>query len=191
MENSEAQYFVMSGEGPTPAALIMEAPDLPSAPWLDGSFLDEEIQEPLIYTLDPDYPGHLLALYDEEAVPLIREDLLAILVDAGIDNLQLFPAVIRDPGSGEEHNQYQAFNVVGVVSAADMSRSELMDTGDSTMVDVDFDRLYIDESRVEGALMFRLAEAVSAIVVHESVKRRIETAGIEGIAFYGPGEWAG
>jgi hypothetical protein len=46
------------------------------------------------------------------------------------------------------------------------------------MGDVDFHALVLDESRINGQLMFRLAENLSAIVVHESVRKAIEAAGI-------------
>jgi len=147
--------------------------------------------EPLEYTLDPDYPGHLIPLYHEESVPLMRDDLVEALREAGVDNLQLFRAVVVDETTGVKHTNYKAFNVVGIIASADMERSKMMGTNDSEMVDLDFDRLVIDESKPQGTLLFRLGEAVNAIVVHESVKKKIEERGIDGIVFYGPGDWAG
>ena|SRR2546425_5903859 len=190
-EATVPQYFVMSGEGLTPAALIAEGPDLPSSPWTFGTPVDDAIHEPLLYRLDPAYPGLLQTLYHEEGVPLMRDDLVEALHEAGVDNLQLFPAVVLDETTGTRHTNYKAFNVVGIVSCADKNQSVLMGTTDSEMIDVDFDRLFIDESKTQGALLFRLAEAVNAIVVHESVRKTIEERGIDGIVFYGPGEWAG
>ena len=37
--------------------------------------------------------------------------------------------------------------------------------------------------------MFRLAESVMGIVVHESVKQAIEAAGIDTLTFVDPAEW--
>jgi hypothetical protein len=54
------------------------------------------------------------------------------------------------------------------------------------MGDVDFHALVPDESRINGQLMFRLAENLSAIVVHESVRKAIEAAGIPGFVFMAP-----
>ena len=125
------------------------------------------------------------------SIPLMRDDLLKALSDAGVDNLETFRAVLRDPFSNKDLKNYKAVNIVGVVSAADADKSERMDGSDSEMIDVDFSSLVIDESRTGGALMFRLAEAVNAIVVHEKVKNAIEKRGIPGMIFYGPGEWAG
>jgi len=196
------EYFVMSGDGPLPAAVIADDPDIASDPWYSGALIVDAISSPLVYTLVADQPGHLKPLYDDLSAPLVRQDLLDTLVAAGVDNLQTFPAEILDPGSGARHTNYQAFNVVGVVSAVDKARSRVRGTGlspeaedadtgaaeESTIVDVDFENLALDASQARGMLLFRLAESVTAIVVHASVRRRIEASGIGGIAFHGPDE---
>ena len=43
---------------------------------------------------------------------------------------------------------------------------------------------------IAGALLFRLAENVSALVVHERVKRRLEAQNL-GLTFDPPEEWFG
>jgi hypothetical protein len=48
----------------------------------------------------------------------------------------------------------------------------------------------IDSSKAKGALLFRLEEAVNAIVVHKRVREAIEGA-IRGMTFYDPREWSG
>jgi hypothetical protein len=184
------KYFVMTCEGIPDPAGMGDSPDFETGPWMSGGPLDFDVQELLEYTLDPEYPGELKPLY-ENAVPVMRDDLLEALQEAGVDNLELFRAVIRDEEKGIDYTNYKAFNIVGVVSCADMSKSQRMGTTNSTMIDVDFDSLVIDESKTGGALMFRLAEAVNAIVVHEKVKRNIKKRGIPGMTFYGPGEWTG
>lgn len=158
---------------------------------MSGRRITIDVPDPLVYSLDPNYPGELLPLYEDEAVPLFRDDLLVALQNAGVDNLEQFPAVLHDPFSKKDHTNYKAVNIVGVIACADMAGSELMGTTDSTMIDVDFAGLVIDESRTGGALLFRLAEAVNAIVVHEKVKEEVERAGIPYMTFQGPGEWAG
>jgi hypothetical protein len=37
--------------------------------------------------------------------------------------------------------------------------------------------------------MFRLAEALSTIVVHRTVRERVEAAGITTLSFYAPSDW--
>ena len=183
-------YYVMTCEGISPRTTIGDSPDVPGSPWNDGQPLIEEPEEPLIYTLDPDYPGNMLPLYDI-AEPLMRADLLNALHEAGVDNLQTYQAIIRDPATNREFTDYKAVNIVGVISAADMEKSSVMNVSDSQMIDVAFDNLVLDESRIGGSLMFRLGEAVNAIVVHERIKRVIKERQIPGMMFYESGEWSG
>jgi hypothetical protein len=159
--------------------------------WRDGAVIREPVPEPLVYLLDPDYPGTPKPLYKECAIPVMRDDVADALRQGGVDNIQYFRAILRDPKSGREYSDYKAFNIVGVIACADMGTSELMGTSDSAMIDVDFSGLVIDESKTGGALLFRLGESVSAIVVHEKVKDSIEQRAIPGFVFYGPGEWSG
>lgn len=183
-------YFVMTCEGEYPIAALDEEPELDETPWMHGSTVDPPNIE-LVYTLDPERAGNLKAMYDAPEYPIIRDDLIAALQAAGVDNLQLFDAVVRDPETGKEYTNYKAFNIVGVVSAADMDGSVLMGTSDSTMIDIDFDSLVIDEEKAGQFRLFRLAESVSAIIVSDAVRLEIERRGIPGMVFYDPSNWSG
>ncbi len=188
--NENASYFVMTCEGIAPAAAVRLVSEWNSAPWMTGELLTRTVPNPVVFRTDPDYPGTLKPMY-EGTILLMRDDLIARLRDAGVDNLQTFPAEIRDEQRKQQHTNYKAVNIVGVVSCANMAESERMDPEDDTeMIDVDFESLVIDESKTGGALLFRVAEAVSAIVVHGSVRERIEDA-VPGMTFYASGEWSG
>ena len=182
-------FYVMGCEGIFPSTALGTRPTLPRGPWMTGQRITYDVRTPLEYGLDPDYPGEMLPMY-KSAAPLMRADLLAALADAGVDNLQLFDAVLRDL-KGNENKEYKAVNVVGVVAAADLGNSRMMGTTDSTLVDADFHRLAFREKIPTDLLLFRLAESVNAIVVHDRVKRRIERAGIPGMTFYASDEWSG
>jgi hypothetical protein len=183
-------YYVMVGEGEHPVMPIASGPDA-DGNWRLGQVITEAITEPLVYTLDPDYGGTPKPMYYEKAIPVMRDDVLATLTAAGVDNIQTFEAVLVNPDTGERHANYKAYNIVGLVACADMGASERMATTDSVIGDVDFRSLVIDESKTGGALLFRMAENVSAIVVHAQVRRAIEASGIPGFVFYGPGTWSG
>lgn len=185
-------YFVMVCTGEAPSAALGGAPEMNDAPWFHGGVLSGHVEEPLIYALDPGRPGNIPVMYDDAAYPLMRDDLLEALRAAGVDNLQVFDAIIRDPATGAEHTNYKAFNIVGVVSAAEMEKSVLMGTSeDSTMIDVDFDSLSIDEERAAPFRLFRLAESVNAIIVDDHVRDEVERRGIPGIEFWDPEDWSG
>jgi hypothetical protein len=184
-------YFVMTCDGVYPSAALEDGPDLDGPSWYLGRRLTEMVPEPLVYTLDPSRPGNLRVMYYDEPYPVMRNDLVEALQSAGVDNLQLYRAVIRDPSDGTEHTDYKSFNIVGVVSAADMAGSVLMGTSESAMVDVDFESLAIDEDRAGSFRMFRLAESVNAIIVDDKVKHEVERREIPGMVFYDPEDWSG
>jgi|SRR2546429_5997063 len=184
-------HFVMTCNGVYPSAALGKGPDMNDAPWFHGTRLVGDFPQPLVYMLDPTRPGNLRAMYDDAAYPLMRDDLVEAVHSAGVDNLQLFSAVIKDPSTGAQHTNYKAFNIVGVVAAADMDKAVLMGTSDATMIDVDFDALAIDDNKAAQFRIFRLAESVSAIIVDAAVKEEVERRAIPGMVFYEPGDWSG
>jgi hypothetical protein len=183
-------YYVLGCEGIHPASTLRERPRLPRGPWMSGHEIRYDVPTPLVYGLDPDYPGDLLPFY-KSAAPLMHEKLIDVITRAGADNLQLFDAVLDDPQRSIRHSDYKAVNVIGLVAIADLSKSETMGTSDSEKIDVDFHRLVIREQIPGEYLIFRMAESVNAIVVHERIKQRIEAVSIPGMTFYASGEWSG
>ncbi len=185
----DESYFIMTCEGihpPTTARIVSE---WNGPPWMTGEVIETEVPNPFVFRLDPHYPGDLMPMY-EGTILLMRDDLVSALHEAGVDNLQLFPAVVRDEEKNKEYLNYKAVNIVGVISCANMEASERMDADDeSEIINVDFDSLVIDESKTGGALLFRLAESVGAIVVHRTIRSRVEA--LRGMTFYGSGEWSG
>jgi hypothetical protein len=96
-----------------------------------------------------------------------------------------------DPVAGKTYSDYKAINIIGLVAAADLSKSKYHAPSGTPLIDTDFDSLAIDESKARGLLMFRLAESVNAIVVHESVRAHIEKHNIPHIDFVEPSQWIG
>lgn len=192
-------YYIMVGEGVYPIAPIKKCyrEHLEVDWWTFGEKLHIEVPQPIVYDLevldedDYDQVPNVKNLADHLCVPFMHNSLYEALLAAGVDNLQVYDAVIRDIARGIDHRDFKAYNVVGLVAAADMEESTMMGTSDSTLIDADFDRLVIDESKCNGLLLFRLAENFNALVVHERVKQEVERRGIKGIFFYANGEWAG
>jgi hypothetical protein len=183
-------YYVMVCEGKYPSMPISRVPEV-TGHWRVGIPIVTDITVPLVYTLDTDYGGTPKAMYYEKSIPVMRDDVVSILASAGVENIQYFSAVLRNPKTGQEYGDYKSYNVIGLVSAADMQASEQMGTSLSTIGDVDFHALVIDEEKACGLLLFRLAEATNALVVHQKIKDAIDSSGIPGFVFYGPGEWSG
>jgi hypothetical protein len=186
-----SQFYVVEARSRAPRAAVSLLSNVPSSPWMTGKLVADP-GEVIVYGVDREYPGNLSPFYWSLQVPLIRHDLLDALKSAGVDNIQTFAAVLRDTAAGKEHTDYSALNILGLVSAADLSKSTLMRGESLTGVDRDFHKLVIDESAVPpDFLMFRLAESVNAIIVHEKVKAVIESRNIAGMIFYDQGEWSG
>lgn len=189
-------YYVMVGESVYPAASVAKThrEHLPRPTWINGQFIDFEVPQPIVYDLkidEYDTIPNVKVLGDASPVPYMHNSIMEALLAVGVDNIQYYDAVIRDLKRNIDHTDFKAFNVVGLVSAADMSASTMMGTSNSNSIDADFDRLVLDEEKCAGKLLFRLAENITAIVVSEVVKNEIEKRGIKGVMFYPSGEWAG
>lgn len=121
-------------------------------------------------------------------VPVMSARLKEALIAAGVDNINFLPITLRNSETGQTY-EYFAFNLVGLVGAADMTKSNITSHdgdffGDSVVHD-----LAIDESKINGLLMFRLKEKFSAVLVHKSVKDTIESRGIDTLKFIDPKDY--
>ena len=81
-------YYVMTCEGVYPAAVVRRVTELAGGPWMDGRLITEPVPNPMRFEVRPEYPGVLKPMY-EGAVLLMRDDLIDVLRETGVDNLQL------------------------------------------------------------------------------------------------------
>jgi hypothetical protein len=133
------------------------------------------------------YQGEPADLQDLN-VPIMSKRLKAAMDAAGVDNINYLPITLKNTETGQVYD-YFAFNLLGLVSAADRAQSKMASydgdfVGDSQVYD-----LVIDESKCGGLLMFRLKEKFSAVIVHEKVKKAVEAAGIDTVAFMNPKDY--
>jgi hypothetical protein len=158
--------------------------------WQTGSPLTEPPPTPVRVELNPDFPGVMVPMFDS-GILLMENKMLEELSKAGVDNLDVYDAVIQDPATGNTFTNYKAVNIIGAVACADLANSEFQAPSGAPIVDTDFDSLAIDADKAGGLLMFRLAEAVNGIVVHENVRTQLEHAGIPHLDFTDPADWIG
>lgn len=191
MSRSLAAYYMLECDSPVGKrrSLIDYTERTFGRDWISGARLDQPPTEPVRATVVSRADGVMLEMW-EAPLPLMTRRMLAALQFAGVDNLEVFSAELTDPRTGEVFKDYVAFNVVGAVSAADLGKSRYQ-APDGPLVSVDFDSVVLDPSRCTGALMFRLAEAVNAIVVHEAVRKGLLASGIDTLTFIEPENWAG
>lgn len=121
-------------------------------------------------------------------IPLMSIRMAEVLKRAGVDNIELYPALLTNIATGKTYD-YHAFNVVGLVSAADLAKSDWSTFDGSMILDVSFTRFALDESKPAGVLLFRLAENANGLFVHESVRDHVIAAGINTLHFMEPRRW--
>lgn len=160
--------------------------------WRLGSFIpdSEKIPNPITFSLEPYNrhsadDSHHMPSFLRAAAPIFSDKLIEALTACGVDNLVTYPCEITDPDNGHIYTNYKSVNIIGLISAADMQKSNAtVHPNGPAMYDVDFDGLVIDPSRAMGQLMFRLAESTNAIIVHQQVKDFLLDKGFTDLAFY-------
>ena len=133
----------------------------------------------------PEMPEYLKGL-----IPLFRHDLIAALQRGGVDNLDLYNAAVIETDNQTRHTNYKAANIIGAIAAADMGLSNATVNMGGPVIDVDFDGLVVDEKKTRGSLMFRLAESVHTILVHEKLRDHLLKEGFHKLEFLDPKECA-
>jgi hypothetical protein len=170
-------------------ASIDYEPDIPLRDWGVGKRFALPPPTPIIAETTDERKGQLAELI-KAPLPLMSKDMAVVLEKAGVTNIDFYEVEIQDEEEGCVHHSHLAFNLIGTIAAADLTKSNYFAEGE-VIISADFDSLVIDENKTRGALMFRLAESVNGIVVHESVKNAIEAAGIDTLTFIPPEEWVG
>jgi len=175
-------------------ALLTRPPLLapPLDNWMGGERWGVNVPKDLVFEIDEDDEGAMLPFF-EDVIPLMRTDLIAELRAAGVDNIDDYPAIVRETRTGREYDDYRAVNIIGAVRGADVSRSDIDPSSfdGELLIDAVFRRLVLDESAIEGLLLFRLAENVSIILIHQDVRDHLTRTGIESLSFIHPAEWGG
>ncbi len=184
-------YYMLECWGPfSPERVSLEdIPMFDKVSWNRGAAITATLPDPIRIDLTGEPEDVLVPMFNE-GVLVLRDDVIAGMKDAGVDDLQTFNAVLHDNRNGEDVHGYKVVNIIGVVAAADMAASDATVHG-TPLVDVDFDSVTIDAAKARDLSIFRLAECVSGIVIHERVKKRLEALGIAGLSFIDPAEWTG
>jgi hypothetical protein len=177
-------YFVMANSDANsdrPRRRVDEEPFLHDVSFFTGARISRVLPGPLEFTLTPwrrDAPAHapvkdrapVMPATLGTRIPLFRDDLLASLRNCGVDNLEVYAAAVRDPDDGSRHLNYKATNILGLVPAAELLAADLAG----------------DVAGLQRLLMFRLAEAVTVVMVHERVRTHLQQAGFDDLSFEAP-----
>ncbi len=197
-KQGKTEYYILnSGVGEESARITLE-PELPFGydNWRTGERINIDIIQPLVYKIDEYGEGVLRAFYGEIANPLMVDALVNALRECGVNNLDLYTAVIAETRTGKQYKNYKAVNIIGLVQCVDMGKSihsSLGLTGDTSDDVLFFKKLVLDEGKARASklLMFRIAENPSVILVHKNVKEHLEKMKFERLEFYHPLQYRG
>ncbi|MGH8622234.1 MAG: imm11 family protein [Burkholderiales bacterium] len=144
------------------------------------------VPKPIVVDLVPieGYTGAPNDMYDENMC-LMSDRMVAVLQSAGVDNLDLYPASLRNAETGESY-PFQAVNIIGAVRAADLKQSVWHSHDGDALFDTEFDSLVVNENGVRDLLMFRMAENTGVILIAEKIKRVLEASKFPTLRFIDP-----
>jgi hypothetical protein len=182
------QYYVMQGVAVGPVVILnsLRGP-ADGDGWMLVRNFKGQVQVPVQVTAKEDFDaGILMPLYPTPTI--MRRDLYEAICSAGVDNIDVWQAIVRKADGTILSDQYLAFNVLGIVSAAGPGTTYAPENP-SRLVDASIESLEIDESAAHGFLLFRLAESIDTVVVHRKVRAAIEARGIKNIAFVDPPDY--
>ncbi len=178
------RYYIMESRDPD-RMLLYSMPELPQEDhdsWMFGQPFTEEPTIPIEVEIQERYLNAKLLPFFEDP-PLVTLDFYQTLLDAGVDNLMAYDAEIVSEDRKIRHKGYKAINIIGLIRAAGPGTVYI---GGKRLIDAAIDGLEIVPQAALGLFMFRLAESISAIVVHEKVKNLIEQRGFGSIVFIEP-----
>ncbi|MEJ2045832.1 MAG: hypothetical protein P8X89_21455 [Reinekea sp.] len=186
MTTSKVPYYVMKTRNSNRMLCGSLATPHRTESWTLGRPFKTQPKDPVVARIrEGDENGELLPYFDNPQ--LISDALYETLLEVGVNNMDVYEAVIRSVDGTIEHRGYKAMNLLGLVSAADMSKTEFFEHNPSRLIDASIKKLVIDEAATQGFLMFRLAESTEIVLVHEMVKQAIEAKGFHSIVFDDPG----
>ncbi len=142
--------------------------------FITGKLVAAPERLPLEYMMEVDIDESPVMLAFFPHVNVMSAQLADVLIRAGVDNLQVFPARITDPNTNMVYVDYVAVNVVGLVECADMARSDHAPLADLFF----FHKLVIVPEKARDLLLFRLAESPIDIIVNERIAQAIRNANL-------------
>src|SRR5438874_10545111 len=104
---------------------ITRGPRLPKPldNWMGGKRWKTEPPKDLVFEIDEDDEGTMIPFFDD-VIPLMRADMLEGLRKVGVDNIDDYPAIVRETRTAREYKNYRAVNIIGPIRAADLAGSD-------------------------------------------------------------------
>lgn len=185
-EATQGRYWVLSASGNPNGMLLysLRAPG-PWQGWMSGKTFPTPPPQPLVVKIQPGYEEADAPVF-EESPQIMTAEFYEALRSAGVDNIDVYDAEVQSKDGAVRLPGYKAYNIIGLVSAADLAKTEFAPDNPSRQMDASIRSLVVDESKVKGLLLFRLAESVDTILVHRSVREVLEKRSFKGVQFISP-----
>lgn len=157
---------------------ITNGPTLPDGSIMAGKLVEADTLPELVYEInvpDDEPSPHFMS----DGAVLVSERFIKVLHGAGVNNFQFFPALLINPDTKKIREGYFLFNVLGLLSAADLNRSsfDMLVEGDEEGVNtplVAFNQLTLDKKKIGGLRLFRLAEDPTVLIIDETIKSALK-----------------
>jgi len=152
-------------------------------PWIFGE--QQRLPEAALeYRLIKDYKEPLYPIY-ELPIPLIRNDLLEGLLEAGVDNIQTFDALIHHPELGEIQGKYLAFNILGIIATSSEAAEVMQHYVELEFETDEISGIQSDFSMIPDELLIaRFADRMGRIIVSDRLKQHITIGTEDGLVFF-------
>jgi len=169
---NDIMYFTLINKLTFDSEVTIDEPeDLPvELDFIGGDFITIPVDNPMIFTTNAK-AGDAMLDFEDSSFPIMSKRFLKILQDAGVDNLQTFPIIIKSNEDGTIWEDYYGVNILGMIACADLSKSTYTEIMPGHYR---FRELAIDAEKAKGALLFRLQEHSPTIIMHRSVGRHIK-----------------
>jgi hypothetical protein len=162
-----------------------------------GSFLmdysnndeGERVTGPFICDLDDEDQTNRFPTFFTSPALIATKQFYQDLTEAGVNNLEVLPVIIRDKVNNREINDYVLINIIGRMSCAAMEESDSdrlneeadeNDFADSMYV---INKLVIDSSKTSGMDFFVLHEDTDNIIVSEQIVKKLEPKNYKDVEF--------
>jgi hypothetical protein len=189
MPDSDAlSYYVLTSENPKRMLLSSLKKPGRRDSWLFGRRFAAAPETPVIAPIVNGY--ETAEQLDYFGTPPIMSDRFhQALQEAGVDNIDVYDAVLTSDDGKHRYQGYKAFNVIGLVKAADLKKTVFAAGSASRLIDASIDSLSIDGQAARGLQLFRLAEYAGAVIVHDSIRRSLLQRGFPHVVFQNPAQF--
>lgn len=131
--------------------------------FLRGRLIEQTLDLPILYTTNAK-SGDEIRDFLDTSYPLMSKRFVELLQAGGVDNLQLFPAIIKSEIDGSIWENYYVVNILSLKACADMDHS---DYDEIMSGHYRFRELAIHAEKANHTLLFRLQEDATVMILQK------------------------